>query len=130
MYICVLHIYMITILSTSYLYQIAHLGDDDDEPEFTSSMPLDEGDTFFFAPRPLKNLVVIDELNNLCPVIDCRITDLGNEDTPQLYALCGSGPRSSLRVLKHGLEVRCGGGWCDVVLLCHYLSISIVMIHQ
>lgn len=28
-----------------------------------------------------------------------------NEDTPQLYALCGRGPRSSLRVLRHGLEV-------------------------
>ena len=28
-----------------------------------------------------------------------------NEDTPQVYALCGRGPRSSLRVLRHGLEV-------------------------
>jgi len=31
---------------------------------------------------------------------------LANEDTPQLYAACGRGPRSSLRVLRHGLEVR------------------------
>ncbi len=30
---------------------------------------------------------------------------LANEDTPQLYAACGRGPRSSLRVLRHGLEV-------------------------
>ena len=28
-----------------------------------------------------------------------------NEDTPQVYAACGRGPRSSLRVLRHGLEV-------------------------
>lgn len=28
-----------------------------------------------------------------------------NEDTPQLYMLCGRGPRSSVRVLRHGLEV-------------------------
>jgi len=28
-----------------------------------------------------------------------------NEDTPQLYVACGRGPRSSLRVLRHGLEV-------------------------
>ena len=28
-----------------------------------------------------------------------------NEDTPQLYTLCGKGPRSTLRVLRHGLEV-------------------------
>jgi hypothetical protein len=30
---------------------------------------------------------------------------LANEDTSQLYMLCGRGPRSSLRVLRHGLEV-------------------------
>ena len=28
-----------------------------------------------------------------------------NEDTPQLYSACGRGPRSTLRVLRHGLEV-------------------------
>ena len=28
-----------------------------------------------------------------------------NEDTPQVYAACGRGPRSTLRVLRHGLEV-------------------------
>lgn len=35
-----------------------------------------------------------------------QIADLANEDTPQLYVACGRGPRSSLRVLRHGLEVR------------------------
>ncbi|KAB1273984.1 Splicing factor 3B subunit 3 [Camelus dromedarius] len=34
-----------------------------------------------------------------------EIADLANEDTPQLYVACGRGPRSSLRVLRHGLEV-------------------------
>lgn len=61
----------------SYLYQIAHLGDDDDEPEFSSSIPLEEGDTFFFAPRPLKNLVLVDEMDSLSPVLACHIADLG-----------------------------------------------------
>lgn len=88
-----------------YLYQIAHLGDDDDEPEFSSAMPLEEGDTFFFGPRPLRNLVLVDELESLSPIMGCHIADLANEDTPQLYAACGRGPRSSLRVLRHGLEV-------------------------
>ncbi|XP_071959177.1 splicing factor 3B subunit 3-like isoform X1 [Antedon mediterranea] len=87
------------------LYQIAHLGDDDDEPEFSSTMPLEEGDTFFFAPRPLKNLMVVDELESLSPIMACQIADLANEDTPQMYAACGRGPRSSMRVLRHGLEV-------------------------
>ncbi|CAK8685237.1 splicing factor 3B subunit 3-like [Clavelina lepadiformis] len=87
------------------LYQIAHLGDDDDETEFSSAMPLEEGDTFFYAPRNLRNLVLVDELDSLSPVMACQISDLANEDTPQLYVSCGRGPRSSLRVLRHGLEV-------------------------
>lgn len=89
----------------SYLYQIAHLGDEDDEPEFSSAMPLEEGDTFFFAPRLLRNLVMVDELHSYAPILGCQVADLANEDTPQLYLLCGRGPRSSLRVLRHGLEV-------------------------
>ena len=60
----------------SYLYQIAHLGDDDDEPEFSSAMPLEEGDTFFFAPRPLKNLVVVDEMDSLSPIMNCQVNML------------------------------------------------------
>lgn len=51
------------------MYQIAHLGDEDDEPEFSSAMPLEEGDTFFFAPRPLRNLVLVDELDSLSPIL-------------------------------------------------------------
>jgi len=88
-----------------YLYQIAHLGDDDDEPEFSSIMPLEEGDTFFYGPRSLLNLVLVDELDSLAPIMDCHIADLANEDSVQLYSACGGGPRSSLRVLRHGLEV-------------------------
>ena len=93
------------MILSSYFYQIAHLGDDDDEPEFASSMELEEGTTFFFQPRALKNLVLVDEIDSLAPIMSCQIADLANEDTPQLYAACGRGPRSSLRVLRHGLEV-------------------------
>ncbi|XP_030832053.1 splicing factor 3B subunit 3 [Strongylocentrotus purpuratus] len=88
-----------------YLYQIAHLGDDDDEPEFSSATPLEEGDTFFFAPRTLRNLEEVDQLESLSPILSCQIADLASEDTPQLYVACGRGPRSSMRVLRHGLEV-------------------------
>ncbi|XP_063828077.1 splicing factor 3B subunit 3 isoform X1 [Ostrinia nubilalis] len=88
-----------------YLYQIAHLGDEDDEPEFSSAMPLEEGDTFFFAPRPLRNLVLVDELDSLSPILGCHVADLAGEDTPQVYLACGRGPRSSIRALRHGLEV-------------------------
>ncbi len=61
-------------VSFSYLYQIAHLGDDDEEPEFSSAMPLEEGDTFFFQPRPLKNLVLVDEQENLSPIMSCQVS--------------------------------------------------------
>uniref|UniRef100_A0A8C2CRI5 Splicing factor 3B subunit 3-like n=1 Tax=Cyprinus carpio TaxID=7962 RepID=A0A8C2CRI5_CYPCA len=98
-------LFVATEFGNHYLYQIAHLGDDDEEPEFSSAMPLEEGDTFFFQPRPLKNLVLVDEQENLSPIMSCQIADLANEDTPQLYVACGRGPRSTLRVLRHGLEV-------------------------
>ena len=88
-----------------HLYQIAHLGDDDGEPEFSSSTPLQEGETFMFAPRELKNLVPVDELESLSPNMHCQIADIANEDTAQLLMACGRGSRSTLRVLRHGLEV-------------------------
>ncbi|XP_074601621.1 splicing factor 3b subunit 3 [Brevipalpus obovatus] len=88
-----------------YLYQIAHLGDDDDEPELSSAMLQEEGDTFFFNPRSLKNLVLVDELESLSPILSCQVADIANEDTPQLIMACGRGARSTLRVLRHGLEV-------------------------
>ena len=87
------------------LYQILRLADDDDEPEFSSSMPLQEGETFLFTPRPLKNLVPVDEIESLSPIMACTIADVANEDTPQVLMACGRGPRSTFRVLRHGLEV-------------------------
>ncbi|KAK0195085.1 CPSF A subunit region-domain-containing protein [Armillaria mellea] len=76
-----------------YLYQFQKLGDDDDEPEFSSTSPLD-------------NLVVADELESLDPIIDSKVLSrLPNSDTPQIFTACGRGPRSTLRTLRHGLEV-------------------------
>jgi splicing factor 3B subunit 3 len=68
-------------------------------------MQLEEDETFFFEARSLKNLVLVDELDSLSPIISCQIADMTNEDTPQIYVACGRGPRSTLRVLRHGLEV-------------------------
>jgi len=36
-------------------------------------MPLEEGDTFFYAPRPLRNLVLVDELDSLSPIMACQV---------------------------------------------------------
>ncbi len=65
----------------SYLYQIAHLGDDDDEPEFSSAMPLEEGDTFLFQPRALKNLVVVDEMDSLAPIMHTQVRGSCTEES-------------------------------------------------
>lgn len=88
-----------------YLYQIARLAENDDEPEFSSSMPLDEGETFFFTPRELRNLILVDEVDSLSPAMAFQVADLANEDTPQLVMACGRGARSTARILRHGLEV-------------------------
>ncbi|KAI9314019.1 CPSF A subunit region-domain-containing protein [Zopfochytrium polystomum] len=91
-----------------YLYRIDSLGDDDDEqPEYTSAdlpQSLDEVVVVPFQPRGLRNLTVMDELDSLSPLIDCRVANLADEDTPQLFVLCGRGARSSFRTLRHGLE--------------------------
>ncbi|KAK7053156.1 pre-mRNA-splicing factor rse1 [Paramarasmius palmivorus] len=100
--------------SNHYLYQFQKLGDDDDEPEFSSTSypnfgmadprtPLPHA---YFRPRPLENLAIADEIESLCPIVDSKVLNiLPNSDTPQIFAACGRGARSSLRTLRHGLEV-------------------------
>lgn len=58
-----------------------------------------------FTPHALTNLALVDELDSLAPIIDSRVANLINADTPQIYSVCGRGARSSLRTLRHGLEV-------------------------
>eukprot|EP00912_Choanoflagellata_sp_UC4_P002262 UC4_evm2s1433 len=85
------------------LYQISQLGDNEDEPEFTT---LNFGQIpWEFSPRDALNIINSDTMQSLAPILCCEIADLGNEDTPQFYAACGRGARSSLRVLRHGLEM-------------------------
>ncbi|KAK9824249.1 hypothetical protein WJX72_008915 [[Myrmecia] bisecta] len=90
------------------LYQFQGIGDDDDSVESSSVnlMETEEGfQPVFFDPRPLRNLLLIDEMESLMPVTDMRVANLLNEEIPQIYTLCGRGPRSTLRVLRPGLAV-------------------------
>jgi splicing factor 3B subunit 3 len=103
-----------TVSLHSFLYQFQKLGDDDDEPEFSSTsfpslgmadptIPLPRA---YFRPHPLDNLVIADELESLDPILDSKILNiLPNSDTPQIFTACGRGARSTLRTLRHGLEV-------------------------
>ena len=66
------------------------------------------GDGFqpvLFSPRPLKNLLLIDEVESLSPICDMKVSNLFEEETKQMYALTGKGPRSSLKVLRPGQTV-------------------------
>lgn len=102
-----------------YLYQFVSLGDDDDaavgisaleyhqqiSSECANENKLDLDVVPLFTPRVLTNLRLLDEVDSLSPLTDICVKDLANEGTSQIYALCGKGPRSSLRTLRHGLEV-------------------------
>jgi splicing factor 3B subunit 3 len=43
----------------------------------------------FFTPRELRNLVLVDELPGLAPLVDMRVANLLDEEVPQVYALTG-----------------------------------------
>ena len=92
-----------------HFYQFEKLGDDDDEIEFDSdAFPADPTETYepiYFHPRAAENVNLVDSINSMNPIVDCKMANLTGEEAPQLYAICGTGARSTLRTLKHGLEV-------------------------
>ncbi|CAK8574337.1 unnamed protein product [Lathyrus sativus] len=89
------------------LYQFKAIGDDDDvEASSATLMETDEGfQPVYFHPRRLKNLVRIDQVESLMSIMDMKVSNLFEEETPQIFTLCGRGPRSSLRILRTGLAV-------------------------
>ncbi|WIA12061.1 hypothetical protein OEZ85_012138 [Tetradesmus obliquus] len=90
------------------LYQFVGTGEDEGDVE-ASSARLEQSEEgyapVFFAPRPLKNLVLVDEMPSLAPLTDMKVANLLDEEIPQIYALTGRGPRSALAVLRPGLAV-------------------------
>jgi len=60
-----------------------------------------------FLPRAvLQNMRVIDTLSNSCATTGLMVGEFaGGESSPQIYALCGRGPRSALRVMRHGAGI-------------------------
>ncbi|KAL0368761.1 UNVERIFIED_CONTAM: Spliceosome-associated protein A [Sesamum calycinum] len=89
------------------LYQFQAIGDDPDvEASSSTLMETEEGfQPVFFQPRKLKNLLRIDQVESLMPMMDMRVINLFEEETPQIFSLCGRGPRSSLRILRPGLAI-------------------------
>lgn len=90
-------------------YQFEKLGDDDEETEFMSdnypSDPLEPHSPAFFHPRAAENITLVESIDTMNPLLDCKVANLLDEDAPQIYTLCGTGARSSFKTLKHGLQV-------------------------
>ncbi|KAG9509541.1 Splicing factor 3B subunit 3, partial [Fragariocoptes setiger] len=98
------------------LYQVINLGDDADKEHSSKEYEAirDLGDDvldvdtkkFRFMPRTdLINLNFLDEIESLAPIMTSQVTNVANEDTPQIVTACGRGSRSSIRILRHGLRV-------------------------
>ncbi|KAL5711133.1 hypothetical protein ACHQM5_021624 [Ranunculus cassubicifolius] len=89
------------------LYQFRAIGVEADvESSSSTLMETEEGfQPVFFQPRGLKNLIRIDQVDSLMPIMDMKVANLFDEETPQIFTLCGRGPRSSLRILRPGLAV-------------------------
>lgn len=58
-----------------------------------------------FTPHLPQNMDLTDELQSISPCTQIQYGDLTNEGLPQIYSCTGKGPRSSLRVLRHGLSI-------------------------
>ena len=92
----ILNLSLLTFDPCSYLYQFQKLGDDDNEPEFSSTsyssfgmsdptLPLPRA---YFRPRGLDNLALADELESLDPIVDAKVMNiLPNSDTPQIFTV-------------------------------------------
>lgn len=90
------------------LYQFVGTGEDEEDVESSSASLVQTEEGFqpvFFDPRPLKNLQLVDEMPSLMPIMDMRVDNLLQEEIPQIYCICGRGPRSTLQVLRPGLAV-------------------------
>ena len=98
---------MIHSLISSCFYQFIGLGEDDSAETSFSSFLAPDGSVQVpvFSPRALTNRKPLDVIPSLSPLLKLHAEDLRGEGTPQLYALCGRGSRSSLRVLQQGLSI-------------------------
>uniref|UniRef100_A0A7S0PY64 DNA damage-binding protein 1 n=1 Tax=Coccolithus braarudii TaxID=221442 RepID=A0A7S0PY64_9EUKA len=87
-------------------YQFQGVGEDEDAP-MCSSTAFDGGDESVveLQPQPLRNLLHVDDIDSLCPLIDAKLLDLERGAPPTLAALCGRSARSTLRMVQHGLAV-------------------------
>jgi splicing factor 3B subunit 3 len=90
------------------VYQFDRLGEEGGEVSSTDypdfGMKSDPAPVYFRA-KPLENLILVDELDSFAPIIDAKVANVMHSDSPQIFTACGRGSRSSLKMMRHGLEV-------------------------
>ena len=92
------------------LYQFEGLGDDAEEEgcggetraSALASTPGGGSQPAFFRPRPLKNLSLVDQAESLSPITQMRVANPFGEESPVIFAACGSSGRPSLKALRVG----------------------------
>jgi splicing factor 3B subunit 3 len=91
-------------LYPSLLFQIESLAEDEEGAEWSSSS-MDDDSVPKFTPHQLTHLLPVDEMQSYNPILDSKVLNLTQEDSSQVYSLCGTGPNSSLKVLRNGLQI-------------------------
>ncbi|KAJ3506068.1 hypothetical protein NLJ89_g7080 [Agrocybe chaxingu] len=114
--LCILksgHLFVASEFGNHVLYQFTNLGEDDEPviastsyPQLGMADPTSKLPQAFFRPRPLSNLISVDQIPSLDPILDAKVLKMiPNSESPQIFAACGRGPRSTFRTLQPGLEV-------------------------
>ncbi|KND95090.1 Pre-mRNA-splicing factor RSE1 [Tolypocladium ophioglossoides CBS 100239] len=110
--LCILksgYLYVASQYGNPCFYQFEKLAEDDDELEFSSeNFPVDPQaayDPVYFYPRLAENMRMYHDIPSMNPLMDCQVANLTGEDVPQIYTVCGTGARSTFRMLRHGLDV-------------------------
>lgn len=107
------YIYIAAEHGDSKLYHVNDLAEDlDFEPgnNFNSDdVPSDPSEPYtptYFTPRGLVYTSLATQQSSLHPLMKTRVENLYGEDAPQIYALQGTGSRSTFKTLRHGLEIQ------------------------
>ncbi|KAJ2812959.1 pre-mRNA-splicing factor rse1 [Coemansia furcata] len=75
------------------LFQFENLGNDEESAQYT-------------AHEELESLALVDEIEGASAVVRAQALHVAaGEEAPQIYALCGAGAQSSLKILRHGADV-------------------------
>eukprot|EP00003_Mantamonas_plastica_P007341 TRINITY_DN1616_c0_g1_i10.p1 TRINITY_DN1616_c0_g1~~TRINITY_DN1616_c0_g1_i10.p1 ORF type:complete len:1073 (-),score=445.40 TRINITY_DN1616_c0_g1_i10:154-3372(-) len=98
------HLFVGSEFGNHVFFRFSSIGDEDTDRIVSSEQDL-EGEMPTFEPTALEHLESADELESLSPIMDFKVMDLAKEMTPQMYAMCGTGAKSSLRILRHGLSI-------------------------